>query len=186
MVQFPIPVNSIEFEYVYVANQRCLCGGYFSTVRQELRQAPSGPVEHLWARCERCGSETFFDFDIRSFFGQWEKYGRFQKVDDHFRTAMNHLRAGHLAEAEMALRRVVDPEEGEPYFAWGHFHLGTVLLLEGRLEEAREHLEQAAAIQPLEPEIHEVLGHALQALGEKEAAQARFRESALLRERFGE
>ncbi len=186
MVPSPIPTNSVEFEYVYVANQRCPCGGYFSPVRQELRQSPAGPVDRLTARCERCGVETSFDFDIRSFFGQWEKYGRFHQVDAHFREGMEHLRAGRLAEAEQTLQQVVDPEEGEPFFAWGHFHLGTLLLLEGRPEEARKHLEQAAAIQPLEPEIHEALGHALQALGNPEAARAHFRESAALREQFGE
>lgn len=186
MAQSPIVTNSIEFEYVYVANQRCPCGGYFSTVRQELRQTPAGPVDHLIARCERCGVEASFDFDIRSFFGQWDKYGRFRQVDAHFREAMDHLRAGRLTEAEAALQQVVDPDGGEPSFAWGHFHLGMVLLLEQRPQEALEHLRQAAEIQPLEPDIHEALGHALQALGQTEAAQAHFRESALLRERFGE
>lgn len=186
MTRSPIPTNSIEFEYVYVANQRCPCGGYFSTVRQELRQTPSGPVDHLVARCERCGVETSFDFDIRSFFGQWEKYGRFHRVDARFREAMDHLRAGRLNEAEAALQQVVDPSEGEPFFAWGHFHLGMVLLLEQRPQEALEHLKQAAEIQPLEPEIREALGYALQALGKTEDAEAQFREGILLRERFGE
>jgi len=186
MSQPPVPANSIEFEYVYVANQRCPCGGYFSPAHQELRHTSSGPVDRLIARCERCGTEASFDFDIRSFFGQWEKYGRFHRVDGHFREAMGHLRVGHLSEAEQALQRVVDPEEGEPFFAWGHFHLGRVLLLEGRPAEALEHLQQAAEIQPLEPDIHEALGYALQALGQTMAAQACFRESARLREQFSE
>ncbi len=179
-----IPVNSIEFEYVYVANQRCSCGGYFAAVRQELRQGPSGPVDHLIARCEGCGAERPFDFDIRSFFGQWEKYGRFRQTEERFREAMSQLRAGRLAEAERALRQVVDAEEGEPAFAWGHYHLGCVLLLEGQAEEAQFHLEQAVAIQPLEPDIHEALAHALQATGLAKAAQSHLQESVALRERF--
>lgn len=179
-----IPANSIEFEYVYVANQRCSCGSYFAAFRQELRQGPSGPIDHLLARCEGCGAERSFEFDIRSFFGQWEKYGRFRRTDEQFREAMSQLRAGRLAEAEAALRQVVDDEEGEPAFAWGHYHLGCVLLLEGLAEEARLHLERAAAIQPLEPDIHEALARALQANGEEEAARSHFRESAALRERF--
>lgn len=177
-----IPVNSIEFEYVYVANQRCACGGYYVAVRQELRRGPSGPVDHLVARCEGCGDERAFEFDIRSFFGQWEKYGRFRRTDERFRDAMAHLRAGRLAEAEAALRQVVDAEEGEPAFAWGHYHLGCVLLLEGRAEEARLYLERAAAIQPLEPDIHEALARALEATGEEEAARGHRRESAALRD----
>lgn len=179
-----IPVNSIEFEYVYVANQRCSCGGYFAAARQELRQGPSGPVDHLIARCEGCGAERSFEFDICSFFGQWEKYGRFRQTDQRFREAMSQLGAGRLAEAEAALRQVVDAEEGEPAFAWGHYHLGCILLLKGQAEEARFHLERAAAIQPLEPDIHEALACALQATGEQEAARSHFQESAALRERF--
>lgn len=179
-----IPVNSIEFEYVYVANQRCACGGYFAAVRQELRQGPSGPVDHLLARCEGCGAERSFEFDIRSFFGQWERYGRFRRTDERFREAMSQLRAGRLAAAESALRQVVDAEEGEPAFAWGHYHLGCVLLLEGQAEKARFHLERAVAIQPLEPDIHEALARALQATGEEEAARSHLREGATLRERF--
>ncbi len=180
----PIPVNSLEFEYVYVANQRCSCGGYFVAVRQELRQGPSGPVDYLIARCEGCGAERPFEFDVGSFFGRWEKYGRFRRTDERFREAMSQLRAGRLATAEAALRQVVDAEEGEPAFAWGHYHLGRVLLLEGQVEEARFHLERAAALQPLEPDIHEALAWALQATGEEEAARSHFRESAALRERF--
>ncbi|MGB9774942.1 MAG: tetratricopeptide repeat protein [Anaerolineae bacterium] len=180
----PIPVNSIEFEYVYVANQRCACGGYFAAVRQELRRGPAGPVDVLTARCEGCGAERTFEFDVGSFFGQWEKYGRFRKTDQWFREAMAHWSAGRLAEAEEALRQVVDAKEGEPAFAWGHYHLGRVLLLEERVEEARAHLERAAVIQPLEPDIREALARALEAMGEPEAAQAQRRESAALRARF--
>jgi len=182
----PIPANSIEFEYVYVANQRCDCGGYFVALRQELRQGPAGPVDVLIACCEDCGAERTFEFDIGSFFGQWEKYGRFRQTDQWFRDAMSHLIAGRLAEAETALRQVVDAEEGEPAFAWGHYHLGCVLLLEGRAEEARAYLERAVAIQPLEPEIHQALARALEAAGESEAAQAHRRESTTLRARFSE
>ncbi len=182
----PIPANSIELEYVYVANQRCSCGGYFTARSQELRQGPMGPIDHLIARCEACGAERAFDFDIHTFFGQWEKYGRFQETEQSFRNAMRHLRAGELAEAEAALRRVVDAEEGEPAFAWGHYHLGVVLLVERRAKEALVHLEQAAAIQPLEPDIHEALALALETVGEMEAAEAHRRESADLRAQFPE
>lgn len=180
----PIPTNSIEFEYVYVANQRCTCGGYFAAVRQELRQGPAGPIDILTARCEGCGAERSFEFDIRSFFAQWGKYGRFRRTDQWFRDAMSHLSAGRLAEAKAALRQVVDAEEGEPAFAWGHYHLGRLLLITGQAKEARAHLERAVAMQPLEPDIHEALARALEAAGESEAAQAHWRESTALRERF--
>ncbi len=179
-----IPVNSVTFEYVYVANQRCECGGYFATVSQELHISPSGPVDRLKARCESCGVERTFDFDISSFFGQLEKYGHFRLVDDCFRQAMLHLRAGRLGEAEAALRRVVDPEEGEPAFAWGYYHLGMVLLYQNRPEEALPYLERASALQPLEPDIHEGVGRAYQAAGFGREAEDRFRLVEKLRTRF--
>lgn len=182
----PIPANSIEFEYVYVANQRCVCGGYFSTVRQELRRGPTSPVDYLTARCEACGAERTFEFDIHTFFGQWEKYGRFGETDESFRAAMRHMRAGGVAEAEAALRRVVDAEEGEPAFAWGHYYLGVALLAEHRVQEALVHLERAVAIQPLEPDIHEALACALEAVGQSEAARMHMQECADLRARFPE
>jgi len=154
-----IPANSPAFEYVYVANQRCECGGYFAAVRQELRTPPSGPVDRITGRCQACQAERIFDFDIRSFFGQFERYDRFRQTDAHFKEAMACIRQGQWAEAEAALHRVVDPEEGEPAFAWGYYHLGRVLYMQGRVDEARACLERAAEIQPLELDIQEVLAH---------------------------
>lgn len=179
-----IPANSPAFEYVYVANQRCECGGYFHVVSQELRTPSAGPVDRLNAHCRACGAERFFDFDISSFFGRFEKYGRFHQVDDQFREAMARLRAGRLAEAAAALRQVIDPEEGEPAFAWGHYHLGMTLLLQRRHEEAVAHLQQAVAIQPLEPDIHEGLARAHQAAGRETEAEDHFHQAEKLRARF--
>jgi len=176
-----IPANSIAFEYVYVANQRCDCGGYFAAARQELR---AGPVDRLTGRCESCGAERAFDFDVSSFFGQFEKYARFHQTEDRFRAAMGHLRAGRLAEAEADLRLVLDPEEGEPAFAWAHYHLGRVLLMQDRPDEALAHLERAAAIQPLEPDIYEGLAQACRAAGREAEAEGHLRRAGELRARF--
>ncbi len=181
----PIPANSPSFEYVYVANQHCACGGLLAIVRQELVNRPSGPLDRLVARCQACGAELTFEFDIASFFGQFEKYSRFHQTEDSFRQAMGHVRAGELAEAECALRRVVDAQEGEPAFAWGHYHLGRVLLLEQRAKEAITHLEWAVGIQPLEADIHEVLASAYQSVGRMEEADRHREQSASLRDRLG-
>lgn len=179
-----IAANSPSFEHVYVANQRCECGRAFRAVRQELRAGPSGPVDRIVAHCEGCGSERAFDFDIASFFGRFERYSRFGQTDDRFREAMVLLREGHLAEAEAALRQVVDPEEGEPAFAWAHYHLGMVLLAQSHWEEARVHLGRAAAIQPLEPEIQEGLARACRGMGRETEAQGHLERSAELCARF--
>lgn len=180
----PIPANSPGFEFVYVANQRCECGGYFATVSQSLQGDPTHPTERVLARCEACGVERAFVFDISSFFGKFERYDRFQQTEETFRQAMAALRAGKPAEAEAALREVVDPEKGEPAFAWGHYHLGRVLLIRGRAKEAVAALEQAAAIQPLEPDIHRVLALALQAAGQKRRAQQHLRRAEELKAHF--
>ncbi len=155
-----IPANSIAFEYVYVSNQRCECGRYFAVQRQELGSTSCGPIDRIIARCEGCQAERTFVFDIGSFFGQFEKYGRFDQTEAHFKQAMAHLRDRRFAEAEMELRQVVDPAEGEPAFAWAHYHLGMLALVQGRADEALSHLERAAAIQPLEAEILEGLARA--------------------------
>ncbi len=180
-----IPANSPGFEFVYVANQRCECGGYFATVNQTLGYSPTRPTEQVQARCEACGAERTFVFDISSFFGKFERYDRFQQTEETFRRAMAALRAGRPDQAEASLREVVDPEKGEPAFAWGYYHLGRVLLMQGRAEEAVVVLEQALAIQPLEPDIHRVLARALQAVGRKEQAQGHLREAEELQARFG-
>ncbi len=153
----PILTNSPAFEYVYVANQRCECGGYFAAVRQELCTLPSGPIDRITGRCESCRAERVFEFDIGSFFGRFELYDRFRQTEAHFREAMVCVRQQRWAEAEAELRLVIDPEEGEPSFAWGYYHLGQVLRMQGRTAEARLCLERAAAIQPLEPDIREGL-----------------------------
>lgn len=182
----PIPTNSLAFEYVYVANQRCTCGGYYGVTCQRLGRGPSGPTDQLTGACQACGAERTFTFDISSFFGDFEKYNRFQQTDERFREAMVHIRAGELDQAAGLLRQVVDPEEGEPAFAWAHTHLGNVLLHLGDLEGAVAHLERAAAIQPLAPDIHEALGRVYQVTGRDEAAADQFRRARALRSEFAD
>lgn len=181
-----IPTNSLAFEYVYVANQRCTCGGYYRVTCQRLGRGPSGPTDQLTGACQACGAERTFTFDISSFFGDFEKYNRFQQTDERFREAMVHIRAGELDQAAGLLREVVDPEEGEPAFAWAHTHLGNVLLHLGDLEAAVAHLERAAEIQPLAPDIRETLGRAYQMAGREEAAEDQFHRARALRAEFAE
>lgn len=182
----PIPCNSLAFEYVYVANQRCACGGYYRVTCQRLGRGTVGPTDQLTGVCEACAAERTFVFDISSFFGEFEKYNRFQQTEERFRDAMRHIRAGELNQAAEALRRVVDPEEGEPAFAWAHTHLGNVLLRQGAIEDAVMHLERAAAIQPLAPDVHEALGQAYRVAGQDEEAERRFERARALRAQFAE
>jgi hypothetical protein len=67
--QQPIKVNSLQSEYVYVTNQRCPCGGRYTVVSQAL-MLTTPPADRLECRCQKCGQERAFVFDISSFFGQ--------------------------------------------------------------------------------------------------------------------
>jgi tetratricopeptide (TPR) repeat protein len=182
----PIPTNSLAFEYVYVANQRCPCGGYYSVTRQRLGRGPSGPTDRLTGVCEACAAERAFTFDISSFFGEFEKYNRFQETEERFREAMIHIRAGEFAQAAAALQEVVDPDEGEPAFAWAHTHLGNVLLQLGNAEAAVVHLERAAEIQPRAPDIQEALARAYRVSGREEEAEGQVQRANALRTQFAD
>lgn len=180
----PIPVNSATFEYVYVANQRCECGGRYKVMRQELLTFEGMPVDRLAVVCTSCDQERHFEFDVSSFFGDFEKYGRYRETEAHFQQAVVHIQARDWPAAEEELRRVVDPEEGEPAFAWAHYHLGMVLLMQKRVAEALPHLEHAVAIQPLEADMHEGLGRVYRASGREADALSHFYQAQELRTRF--
>jgi len=134
--------------------------------------------------CVSCGQERYFDFDVGSFFGDFEKYGRYRETEAHFQQAVVYIQAQDWPAAEEELRRVVDPEEGEPAFAWAHYHLGMVLLMQRRVTEALPHLEHAVAILPLEADIHEGLGRAYRASGREAEALSCLYQAQELRTRF--
>jgi tetratricopeptide (TPR) repeat protein len=182
----PTPANSVKFEYVYVANQRCECGGRFKVVSQELLGVSGGgPVDRVNAVCQACEEAVSFNFDISSFFGKFDEYDRFDHTEGLFREAMEHVRSGKWAEAEAALKRAVNPDEGEPAFAWAHYHLGMVLLMQNRPQEALSHLQRAAEIQPLEPDIEDGLGRAYQAAGQEQEAAKHFAARDAMQELYG-
>jgi hypothetical protein len=83
-------------------------------------------------------------------------------VDDLFRQADAARRAGRYALALAIYRRVVAADPG-------HFsalqHLGGLLTVVGRREEAVEALRQAVALDPAEPTARHALGMTLLALG---------------------
>jgi hypothetical protein len=65
-----IVVNSVAEEYRYLRRQRCVCGDRYQLLFQLLRQQEERHFDELHARCEKCGAERDFLFDISSFFGQ--------------------------------------------------------------------------------------------------------------------
>ncbi len=65
-----LKVNGIPQEYEHIGLQRCACGGRWRPVSQALLQDGDRHFDLIRARCQKCGLETEFLFDISSFFGQ--------------------------------------------------------------------------------------------------------------------
>lgn len=184
MVDTPIKTNSTHFEYVYIAGQRCECGGRYAFLKQSLLTGPP-PIDRLDCRCRQCGRERAFDFDIGSFFGQIDKYGRFEETDRAFHEALAHLKAGELVDAEQGFLRVIDPDEGEPNFGIALFYLGGLYLKLNQPDRAYEYLARAANIQPLEPAYHQLLAFACQSTGRPEEARRHLTTMLELGKRLG-
>lgn len=65
-----IKVGSLPEEYAYLAKQRCACGGTFTREAQALLEIGGKKCDQLSVRCQKCGTEKRFLFDISSFFGR--------------------------------------------------------------------------------------------------------------------
>ncbi len=148
-----IPANSVTFELAHIAAQRCTCGGHYHVKSQQQLLANELPIDRVRAVCEACGAERAFYFDIHTFYGDPDAYDRFAATEAALRAGIAAIHAHNWAAAEAHLRRAVDPVEGEPAFGWGHYHLGMVLLAQGRYAEGLTHIEAAIRWIPGEPEF---------------------------------
>ncbi len=169
-----IPANSLTFELAYIAASHCECGGTYQAQSQQLLFANDLPIDRVQAQCERCGQSRDFYFDIHSFYGQGDQYQRFEATEAVLRVAVEAIHAQQWTTAEAHLRQVIDPEQGEPAFGWGHYHLGMVLLVQGRHEEGLAQIQAALRWHPGEAEFYRGLNRALTLLGRtSEAEEAR-------------
>jgi len=82
-----LPVNCVEEEYLYVAMQRCECGGAFEHDRQSLLKHGETACDELTVHCIQCSKPRTFVFDISAFFGKLENYGRIVKPSQLFDAA---------------------------------------------------------------------------------------------------
>lgn len=174
-----IPANSLTFELAYVAASHCECGGTYQAQSQQLLFANDLPIDRIQARCERCGQSRDFYFDIHSFYGQGDQYNRFETTAAALRSAVEAIHAHQWAAAEAQLRQAVDPQSGEPALGWGHYHLGMVLLVQGRHEEGLAQIQEALRWHPGEAEFYRGLSKALTLLGrasEADEAQITYQE----------
>ena len=64
-----IRVHSIPQEYWYLSRTPCDCGGKLETTHQELVEKDSVPTDRLTVKCDNCGRERAFSFDVSAFVG---------------------------------------------------------------------------------------------------------------------
>ena len=101
-----------------------------------------------------------------------------KELSEWFRSARAHHKAGRLAEAKEAYRRVLAHVPGHP----GATHLlGVVAHQEGAHEEALTLIREAIRRKPGAASYHNNLGNALAALERLEEAEAAYREAIRLR-----
>lgn len=148
-----IPANSVTFEIAHIMAQRCACDGRYQIKSQQLLLLNDQPIDRIRAVCAQCGAERAFFFDVHTFYGQEDLTDRFEQTEARLREGIAAIHAQDWETAEAHLRRVVDAEEGEPAFGWGHYHLGMVLLVQGQLQEGLAHIQEALHWVPDEPEF---------------------------------
>lgn len=177
-----IPANSLTFEAIHIMAQRCVCGGEYRIKAQYLTEVEGKPVDRIEVVCVRCGNKQDFYFDVHTFYGQEERYGRFEETEAALRSGLAAIHEERWEEAELQLRQVVHPVEGEPAFGWGHYHLGMVLLVQGRHEEGLDHIRRALALNPRETEFYRGLSKGLRAEGREDEAERAWAEYQRLKE----
>ena len=95
-------------------------------------------------------------------------------LQDAFKLAVDHHRAGRIREAEAICGRIL---EAVPEHA-GALHLSGVMAAQAReYEKAAGLLERAAAVAPTDPLIQSSLGNALVALGRLDEAVSAYQQS---------
>jgi Tfp pilus assembly protein PilF len=77
-----------------------------------------------------------------------------------------------LPAAEESFRKAI---KADPLYAPGYRDLGSLLLVQGQVEDARSLLERSLAIEPADAKTHNNLGLALLGLGKREQGIAHLR-----------
>jgi hypothetical protein len=162
-----IAVGSWPFELVYIGTQRCPCGGRFRPLALSLEHRGEKVYERQKTVCDDCERSRAFWFDIGSFHGDPEASLRFEEFQTVFESALAALRDEDLPGAQVQFEELV---AREPWFGLAHFHLGMIALMQEDLGAAREHLETAVGLMPMDGSIHQGLSQLWALLGEEQRA----------------
>ena len=65
-----VNVSSVWEEHTFVFNQRCSCGGSYSCGKWELHPENGSMLEVAYVKCDLCGNQTEFWFDLTHVFNQ--------------------------------------------------------------------------------------------------------------------
>ena len=160
----PVPANSYLFQEVFIRSQRCFCRSRFRLGRL-ARQIGAGEWR---VSCPGCGRKRVFFFAASGEETSGKASQRFERLWCYLGWGMEAAKAKDLSSAEVLLMEVVDLE---PWWGFAHLQLGAVRMAMGEMGEARESLEKAVSILPLDPDVHEALSHCLGELGEPERSQ---------------
>lgn len=87
---------------------------------------------------------------------------------------------GHTDQAKIAFQNAIAWQRDKPADAQPYLNLGTLLIDQGDLAGAIQHLTKAAALAPDNPRIHEELGRASQTQGDFEEAQSQLERAVKL------
>ena len=159
-----IPVGSWGFELLFLRSQRCPCGGRFVSLGSTVHP---GPLECHQARCGGCGRLRPFWFDIALFDQDPRAHFRFEELRVMFEEAMGRVGANELEAARPQLEEVA---AREPWFGVAWFHLGMIALVNEGLDEARDYLETAVGLLPLDASVHQSLAELWMQRGDDERA----------------
>jgi len=160
----PIPVGSWGFELLFLRSQRCPCGGRFDSLGSTVVEPA---LECHRAACDGCGRVRPFWFDIRLFHQDPRAHFRFEELRVTFEEAMERVGANDLDAARPRFEEVT---AREPWFGVAWFHLGMIALVNEGFDLARDYLETAVGILPLDASVHQSLAELWMQTGDEERA----------------
>lgn len=146
-----LAVGSWPFELVFIHSQTCGCGGRYEISDHRVLSRGGRLLERHRVRCARCQRRRAFWFDIAAFHDDPGAYLRFEETRALFHEAMSRVEEGDLDGARL---RFAEVAAREPWFGLAHYHLGMIDMVSDEYQQARRHLETAAAILPMDASVH--------------------------------
>ena len=160
-----LTAGSWPFQLVFIRSQLCACGGRFEVGAHRVVPRGDDTLERHAVTCRRCGVHRAFWFDIGTFHNDPQASLRFEELRVLFQEGMAQVEEGDLDAARLRFKEVA---AREPWFGLAHYHLGMIALVADDFDRAREYLAAAAAILPMDPNVHLALADLWSLLADEE------------------